>query len=297
MTEVRLRDSGLFRVGLALTIFGSLLTPAANPAYRGSSLPLALLLVPLGGIVLIGGGMLAARLATPGWLWAGMAAIAAPIAALVMADLVMSSFPSADLGVAGNSLVAVSLYAGIGVVASSLFEVWRRLVWLGLFLILLTFVFWVMWDALGLRSLYNSGLGFVVASLFLGSGFLAGGIAARKGRSATAWFWLGLLIIPVGIVGSVFLRPTAEMRRGRGERKCPHCGEWIAEDASSCPYCFQSVAPAGVTHSSEEATSIVSVGEGDQLGERLKRLTKLRDEGVITAQEHDRRREDIIDEL
>jgi uncharacterized OB-fold protein len=75
-------------------------------------------------------------------------------------------------------------------------------------------------------------------------------IAAGKGRSAAAWFILGLVLGPFSLI--VAFLPSATrlderraVRHGYSQeyRKCPHCGEAVRQEAHKCRHCGSPIHP------------------------------------------------------
>lgn len=60
-------------------------------------------------------------------------------------------------------------------------------------------------------------------------------IAQRKGRSAAAFLFYGLVVPPIAIVHAVL------MRDNDGRVPCPACAERIMPTASVCPHCHSAV--------------------------------------------------------
>lgn len=73
-------------------------------------------------------------------------------------------------------------------------------------------------------------------------GALIGIAAARKKGFSVAG----------GVIGGALLGPLAFLlffvsgvSRGERNKKCPHCAEWIKEEAKVCRHCGRDVVPAG----------------------------------------------------
>ncbi|MCK4304246.1 MAG: hypothetical protein KAY24_08395 [Candidatus Eisenbacteria sp.] len=90
----------------------------------------------------------------------------------------------------------------------------------------------------------------VALVLWLLFGIAAAAIASSKGRSGCAWFAMGVLLGPFGLL--VALLPSSEQKNQAkaredgvaGEfRKCPHCAESIRREATKCRYCQSEVEP------------------------------------------------------
>src|SRR5919204_711080 len=90
------------------------------------------------------------------------------------------------------------------------------------------------------------------ALIGLSCGIASAVIASSKGRSAGAWFLLGLLLGPFGlIVAALPSRAGQAQREARrtsqsGDyRTCPYCAEAIRTAAVKCRYCQSDVTPSG----------------------------------------------------
>lgn len=89
----------------------------------------------------------------------------------------------------------------------------------------------------------------VQASLF---GAVSAVVANQKGRSGLAWFVLGVLLSPFGLILALVVTENGQVveqrhiAKGR-MRKCPHCAEMIRSVAIKCRYCQSDVAPARLT--------------------------------------------------
>jgi ribosomal protein L40E len=90
-------------------------------------------------------------------------------------------------------------------------------------------------------------------------GVVSAFVARSRGRGGCAWFALGVLLGPIGLILAFTANPRVEAaERAAAEakakkasalsKKCPSCGEFNREDAVSCRSCGGSMtAPARVT--------------------------------------------------
>lgn len=90
-------------------------------------------------------------------------------------------------------------------------------------------------------------------------GIAAAVVAGTKGNSGCAWFFIGLLLGPIGLVLSFAVGGSA----GEKFRKCPMCAELIRREAVRCRWCGSDVAegqdrPLG----SVPSTTAVSAARG-----------------------------------
>lgn len=99
---------------------------------------------------------------------------------------------------------------------------------------------------------------------WLAFGVVSAFVAKSKGRGGCAWFALGILLGPIGLILIFAMGPRLEAaERAAAEaaakraavlsRKCPSCGELNREDAEKCRSCgSEMTAPvrAAVTRSS-----------------------------------------------
>lgn len=77
-------------------------------------------------------------------------------------------------------------------------------------------------------------------------GFICSVIAGAKGRSASAFFFMGLLLGPLGIVLALVTAKNEKVIEKEwiecGEmRKCPFCAELIKSEAIKCKHCQSDV--------------------------------------------------------
>ena len=81
--------------------------------------------------------------------------------------------------------------------------------------------------------------------LLFGAGTAA--IASNKGRSGCAWFCVGVLLGPIGLIMSMAVpRDQAGMdaeKLASGYRRCEKCAELIRAEAVKCRFCGSDVRP------------------------------------------------------
>jgi hypothetical protein len=73
----------------------------------------------------------------------------------------------------------------------------------------------------------------------------AAAYASNNGRSGAGVFFLSLFLSPlVGFLVAVSMEPHQQkVAAARGMKKCPHCSQFIAPDASTCPFCQKDLNP------------------------------------------------------
>lgn len=87
--------------------------------------------------------------------------------------------------------------------------------------------------------------------VWLISAIVTGVIAQTKGRGGFRWFFVGVILGPVGVLLALGqdITDAEERRRARDGgtsklyRLCPACAEIIGRSATICPVCKQSIPP------------------------------------------------------
>lgn len=76
-------------------------------------------------------------------------------------------------------------------------------------------------------------------------GVIPGIVASNKGYSFVGWWIFGAALFVVALPMALILRPNevglTRSASQRGERKCPHCAEFIKSEASVCRFCGRDV--------------------------------------------------------
>lgn len=75
-------------------------------------------------------------------------------------------------------------------------------------------------------------------------------IASNKGRAGFAWFLVGFLLGPFGIILALVVSKDVQQIEAQSlaagaTRKCPHCAELVRREAVKCRYCGAELAPLG----------------------------------------------------
>ena len=126
--------------------------------------------------------------------------------------------------------------------------------------------------------------------IWIALSFIAGVIAANKGRSAVGFFALSFFLSPlIGILAAAVAAPKGEKldeeKIASGEsRKCPYCAELVKRDAKVCRYCHADLAEADRQERLKAAELRMSKEEsaaGTQLPEHFERNVALAVFGVM----------------
>ena len=143
-------------------------------------------------------------------------------------------------------------------------------------------------------------------------------IASNKNRSALGWFFVGAFFGPFGLLVAVFpkLDPDKNVarkapqarRQSRLEqhnaqfRTCPHCTKQIPKTTDQCLFCHQAVEPEPIKLPKPEVAVEPDAEEPITKGTlpaaaRLRELESLHTDALITDEEYEHKRAEIMKEL
>ena len=143
-------------------------------------------------------------------------------------------------------------------------------------------------------------------------------IASYKNRSALGWFFVGAFFGPFGLLVAVFpkINPaknttrTAPQSRSPGRleqhnaqfRACPHCTKQIPKTTDQCLFCHQTVEPEPIKLPKPEAvvepeTEEPTTKETVPAAARLRELESLHTDALITDEEYEHKRAEVMKEL
>jgi len=87
-----------------------------------------------------------------------------------------------------------------------------------------------------------------LAIIWILFGIAAAITAGNKGRSGCAWFFVGVLLGPFGLLFALLLKPidaANAVSTTTDVRKCPFCAETIKAEAIVCKHCGRDLPKAG----------------------------------------------------
>ena len=143
-------------------------------------------------------------------------------------------------------------------------------------------------------------------------------IASHKSRSVLGWFFVGAFFGPFGLLVAAFpkLDPAKNMARKAPQsrsqgcleqhnaqfRACPHCTKQIPKTTDQCLFCHQSVEPEPINLPKPEAvvepeTEEPTTKETVPAAARLRELESLHTDDLITDEEYESKRAEIMKEL
>src|SRR4051812_37945041 len=75
-------------------------------------------------------------------------------------------------------------------------------------------------------------VGTLIAAVLLG--LIPAVIASRKGHSFVSYWVFGALLFIVALPVALIMKPDR-----RGQRKCPHCAQYVVIEAKVCKHCHR----------------------------------------------------------
>lgn len=128
-------------------------------------------------------------------------------------------------------------------------------------------------------------------------GVIPAAIASGKGRSFIGWWLYGALLFIVALPHAIVTKPnqaTLDRRMLKnGYKQCPHCDEWIRPDARVCPKCGRDV----IEISPEPVVAVLQASTltpQDDIPLAIKKLKSMLDDGLITQEEHDSKKAELL---
>lgn len=95
--------------------------------------------------------------------------------------------------------------------------------------------------------------------------------ASNKGRSRFAWFLLGVLLGPFGLIYAVLVKPLtlAPPVSSGTARKCPYCAESIRSEATVCRFCGRDLPPDPAIAAAAAAAEAATAAERADIQQRV----------------------------